>query len=105
MNNFRCKECNTEMFIGKYIISVKNGVCIYNIQNEAIKCTNCKSENIEYINHKAGFCTNFARYSAMTPEQKKLVIKKRAAQHTKKNIEHIKNIDRNYTGQNIQKIL
>lgn len=103
--NFKCTNCEHEMFIPKYSISFSGDKQILKANGAAITCEKCKGVNIQLIDRNTPTTLYFAKFRAMSIEDKRKVLKARAKKHTETTAkEHIENIKRNYTGQNIEKM-
>lgn len=87
-NNFKCTKCDHTDFIPRYKTFFENGL-VYRLPNgNPIRCTECGAD-MESIPKNNGF-GQVGKYSSMSMIDKKKAIKKRADEHTKKNMDEIR---------------
>lgn len=92
-NNFQCTKCDHVDFISRYKTFFENTGVIYKYPNgNQIVCDKCGAE-MKTITQEGNFKANIGKYSSMSMVEKKKAIAKRAANHTKKNMDEIKQRD------------
>jgi len=82
-NNFKCIEwdCGNEFFIAEYTITDK-GYRHKHKPDGMICCPRCGGK-IQSIKKKGAYKVNFGKFSSMSMEDKKKVLKKRSKDHSK----------------------
>ena len=100
IDNFECKKCKETFHILQYSFKYENGVEVFSTKEGQIICPKCGSKDITFI--KRGeinlYSILYSSYSAMSPEQKREVLRKRADDHKKKTEEQYKILDREFRG-------
>lgn len=86
MDNFKCSQCGHEWHEVHFKITYRNeGKVLLNKVNAIIDCPKCKSTTVEFTKDNTNFSNiQLAKYSMASPTDKKAMLKKRAAEYSKK---------------------
>jgi hypothetical protein len=100
MNNFVCLDCGEQFYVPQYSTIIIAGEPVYKVKGSLMKCPNCKSSQIEYIEQKGEYKVHLGRFNSMTDTEKKQVLHKRTKEFNSKprETEYKQYLERNFTG-------
>lgn len=100
-NNLKCTTCGEGFFESSYrIIYAANGTT-FKTKNGVLTCPKCQSIHLEQIVEEGDFSCSFSKFSSMSNDQKKQMLRERSHKHSMSNPElksRREHMDRNFRG-------
>ena len=98
-NNFKCLSCTHEFHEASFSVVVIEGETAYKYKGSFLKCPECHSLAIDYIEKQGAYNVNFHLFKSLSSDEKKKVLKMRSEEHSKKKLkERREYLDRNFVG-------
>jgi hypothetical protein len=99
-HNFHCLACGQTWFVPKYSFIIKPGPNQYvDGSKRPIQCPDCCSADVETVQRKGELINvAYGAYSSASPEDKQLMLRKRAKLAMRKDAEQRHEIETNFRG-------
>ena len=98
-HNFQCLRCGYKFTELRFSISYAANEVVYKVKDRFLECPDCKALEVDFIKNYEGFCTNFGKFSSLSNEDKKKILKKRSRDHSETKLKERKRyLDNNFTG-------
>lgn len=89
--NLECGDYNKTTTIPEYHVAIRSGVTIFldNYKKQII-CPTCGKPLVRLKEEFGGFCTNVATFNSKSPQEKREILKKRANDAYRRNVDGMK---------------